>query len=136
MDSSYTIGAQIAIDRQYPVFSVQKKDINAKPHPKSVNSVGRLDQEAVAGRKGTAAHEAHETCECRVRNSNMVSKNRLASRIGDAQEVSRSWTHSAGRLNLTLATLDQNEKNHDKENSCNNANNCWCIHAFSYFASR
>jgi hypothetical protein len=37
------------------------------------------------------------------------------------------------RLDLPLATLNQNKKNHDEQNSCNNANNCRCIHAFSYF---
>jgi hypothetical protein len=98
-----------------------------------MNSVGWADQEAVTGCKGTAAHEAHETCERRIGNSNPVSQNGLADRIGDAQELSRSWTHGAWRLDLALAPLNENKKDHDEQNSCHNANNCWCIHAFSYF---
>jgi len=98
-----------------------------------MNSVGWADQEAVTGCKGTAAHEAHETCERRIGNSNPVSQNGLADRIGDAQELSYSGTHGAWRLNLAFAALNENQKDHDEKNSCYNANNCWCIHAFSYF---
>jgi hypothetical protein len=92
-----------------------------------------MNQEAVAGRKRTVANEAHETCERRVGNSNPVSQNGLADRIGDAQELPCSWTHGAWRLNLALAALNENKKDHDEQNSCNNANNSGCIHAFSYF---
>jgi hypothetical protein len=98
-----------------------------------VNSVGWTNEEAVAGCKRTAPQQAHETRECRICNSNPVSQNGLANRIGDAQELSRSWTHGAWRLNLALAALNENKKDHDEQNSCNNANNCGCIHAFSYF---
>ena len=112
---------------------VKKQDINTKAHPESVDPVGWTNEEAVAGCKRTAAHEAHETCERCVSNSNPVSQNGLANRIGDAQELPCSWTHGAWRLNLALAALNKNKKHHDEQNSCNNANNCGCIHAFSYF---
>jgi hypothetical protein len=79
-----------------------------------VNSVGWANQETVAGCKRTAAHEAHETCERRIRNSNPVSQNGLADRIGDAQELSRSWTHGAWQLNFALAPLNENKKDHDE----------------------
>jgi hypothetical protein len=92
-----------------------------------------MNEESVAGCERTAAHQAHETSERRIRNSNPVSEHRLADRIGDAQELACSWTHGAWRLNLALAALNENKKHHDEQNSCNNANNCWCIHAFSYF---
>jgi hypothetical protein len=114
------------------VFSVEKKDVDAEAHPEGVNPVGWAYEEAVAGRERAATHEAHETRECCIRNSNPVPEEGLASRIGDAQELSYSWTHGAWRLNLALAALNENEKHHDEQNSCNNANNCWCIHAFSY----
>jgi hypothetical protein len=32
-------------------------------------------------------------------------------------------------LNLALAALNKNQKDHDEQNSCNNANNGGCIHA-------
>lgn len=115
------------------MLSIEKQNVDAKAHPESVNSVGWADEEAVARRERGAAHQAHETCERRVCNSNPVSQNRLADRIGDAQELPCSWTHGAWRrLNLALAALNENEKDHDEQNSCNNANNCRCIHAFSY----
>jgi len=98
-----------------------------------VNSVGWANEEAVAGCERAAAHEAHETCECCIRNSNPVSEHGLADRIRDAEKLSYSRTHGAWRLNLTLAALDENQKDHDEKNPCYNANNCWCIHAFSYF---
>jgi hypothetical protein len=38
----------------------------------------------------------------------------------------------AGReLDLTLTALNEDEKDYDKENSSNNANDGSCIHAFS-----
>lgn len=87
----------------------------------------------MAGCERTSAHQAHETRERCIRNSNPVSENRLADRIGDAQELACSWTHGTWRLNLALAALNEDKKDHDEQNSCNNANNCGCIHAFSYF---
>jgi hypothetical protein len=118
------------------MLSVQQQDVDTKAHPKGVNSVGRANEETVAGCKRTAAHKAHETGERRVSNSNPVSEDRLANWIGDTQELARSWTHGAQQLNLALAPLNKNKKHHDEQNSCNNANNCGCIHAFSYFQGR
>jgi hypothetical protein len=36
-------------------------------------------------------------------------------------------------LDFALAALNQDEQHNDEQNSCNNANNSGCIHAFSYF---
>jgi hypothetical protein len=66
------------------MLSVEKQDVNTKAHPESVNSVGWANEEAVAGLEGTTADQAHEACERGIRNSNPVSQDRLADRIGDA----------------------------------------------------
>ena len=87
----------------------------------------------MAGCERTPAHQTHETCERRIRNCDPISEDGLAGGIGDAQKLTCSWTHDAWMLNLPLATLNENKKDHDEQNSCNNANNCGCIHAFSYF---
>jgi len=63
---------------------VEKQDVDTKAHPERVNSVGWANEEAAAGRERTAAHQAHEACERGIRNSNPVSQDRLADRIGDA----------------------------------------------------
>jgi hypothetical protein len=38
---------------------------------------------------------------------------------------------AAAGLDFALAALDENEEDNDKKNSCNNANDGSCIHAFS-----
>jgi hypothetical protein len=57
------------------VLSVEKQDIDAEAHPERVNAVGWADQQAVAGGKRAAAHEAHKASECVIRNSYPVSQN-------------------------------------------------------------
>lgn len=114
------------------MLSVQKQNVDTEAHPKRMNSIGWPDEEPVTGGKGTAAHEANETGQRRISHANPVSQEGVPDRVRYAQVLRDPWTHGATQLNLALASLDQNEKYHDEQNSCNNANNCWCIHAFSY----
>jgi hypothetical protein len=88
------------------MLPVEKEHVNTEAHPEGVNAAGWANQETLAGCERTSADEAHETCKRCIRNSNPVSENRLADRIGDAQELSRSWTHAAWRLNFALAALN------------------------------
>ena len=115
------------------MLPVEKQNVNTKAHPEGVDPVGRSNKEAMARRKRTATHKAHEPRQSRICDANPVSENRLAYRIGDAQQLPRSWTHGVWQLDFALATLNENQKDHNEEDSCDNANNCGCIHAFSCF---
>jgi len=85
--------AQITVHGKHAMLPVEKQNVNTKAHPEGVDPVGRSNKEAMARRKRTATHKAHEPRQSRICDANPVSENRLAYRIGDAQQLPRSWTH-------------------------------------------
>ena len=96
-----------------------------------MHPVGWHDQKTLSIVQRGPADEAHEPSESRIRYRDPVSENGASDWIRYAEKLRRPWTHKLFYLNLPLTALDENEKNDDKEDPCNNANDCGCIHAFS-----